>query len=144
MEYATREQAQQAVNQLSNQNLMGRLVYVREVGETQIRPGGHYVKPRVRIVRRNPGSSVPPAVAVADSLAALAAACQEDSTLGLLGPLEAEAVAVPAVRSMLLTSVPDPHPLSLLALPIALMLTLFIAPLQHWLAGSKGSLPTSQ
>lgn len=31
MEYATREQAQQAVTQLSNQNLMGRLVYVREV-----------------------------------------------------------------------------------------------------------------
>jgi len=31
VEYATREQAQQAVNTLSNQNLMGRLVYVREV-----------------------------------------------------------------------------------------------------------------
>ena len=34
MEYATREQAQQAVNTLSNQNLMGRLVYVREVSCT--------------------------------------------------------------------------------------------------------------
>lgn len=31
VEYATREQAQQAVNTLSNQTLMGRLVYVREV-----------------------------------------------------------------------------------------------------------------
>lgn len=31
MEYATRDQAQHAVNSLSNQNLMGRLVYVREV-----------------------------------------------------------------------------------------------------------------
>lgn len=31
VEYATREQAQNAVNTLSNQNLMGRLVYVREV-----------------------------------------------------------------------------------------------------------------
>ena len=31
MEYATRDQAQHAVNTLSNQNLMGRLVYVREV-----------------------------------------------------------------------------------------------------------------
>ena len=31
MEYATRDQAQNAVNSLSNQNLMGRLVYVREV-----------------------------------------------------------------------------------------------------------------
>jgi hypothetical protein len=34
VEYATREQAQQAVNTLSNQNLMGRLVYVREVWTT--------------------------------------------------------------------------------------------------------------
>ncbi|KAL9041778.1 MAG: hypothetical protein Q9214_003989 [Letrouitia sp. 1 TL-2023] len=31
VEYASREQAQQAVNTLSNQNLMGRLVYVREL-----------------------------------------------------------------------------------------------------------------
>lgn len=31
MEYATRDQAQAAVATLSNQNLMGRLVYVREV-----------------------------------------------------------------------------------------------------------------
>ena len=31
VEYATRDQAQVAVNTLSNQNLMGRLVYVREV-----------------------------------------------------------------------------------------------------------------
>lgn len=31
VEYATREQAQSAVSTLSNQNLMGRLVYVREV-----------------------------------------------------------------------------------------------------------------
>ena len=36
MEYATREQAQQAVNTLSNQNLMGRLVYVREVRLTSL------------------------------------------------------------------------------------------------------------
>jgi RNA recognition motif-containing protein len=34
VEYATREQAQQAVNMLSNQSLMGRLVYVREVRES--------------------------------------------------------------------------------------------------------------
>ena len=33
VEYATREQAQNAVATLSNQNLMGRLVYVREVRE---------------------------------------------------------------------------------------------------------------
>lgn len=33
VEYATRDQAQQAVAQLSNQTLMGRLVYVREVSK---------------------------------------------------------------------------------------------------------------
>lgn len=31
MEYANREQAQQAINDLSNKTLMGRMVYVREV-----------------------------------------------------------------------------------------------------------------
>ena len=35
VEYATRDQAQQAVSTLSNQNLMGRLVYVREVRSQQ-------------------------------------------------------------------------------------------------------------
>ena len=43
MEYATREQAQNAVATLSNQNLMGRLVYVREDREAEPRfsaPGG--------------------------------------------------------------------------------------------------------
>ena len=37
MEYATREQAQNAVATLSNQNLMGRLVYVREDREAEPR-----------------------------------------------------------------------------------------------------------
>ncbi|KAF3939229.1 hypothetical protein ABW19_dt0200168 [Dactylella cylindrospora] len=44
VEYATRDQAQNAVNTLSNQNLMGRLVYVREDREAEPRftgpPGG--------------------------------------------------------------------------------------------------------
>ncbi|KXX78538.1 Single-strand telomeric DNA-binding protein GBP2 [Madurella mycetomatis] len=43
VEYATREQAQAAVATLSNQNLMGRLVYVREDREAEPRfgpPGG--------------------------------------------------------------------------------------------------------
>ncbi len=40
VEYATREQAQNAVNTLSNQNLMGRLVYVREVCQYQLWRGG--------------------------------------------------------------------------------------------------------
>ena len=35
VEYATREQAQQAIQTLSNQSLMGRLVYVREVWTTR-------------------------------------------------------------------------------------------------------------
>lgn len=37
MEYATQEQAQNAVATLSNQNLMGRLVYVREDREAEPR-----------------------------------------------------------------------------------------------------------
>ncbi|KAK6388884.1 hypothetical protein LTR65_007164 [Meristemomyces frigidus] len=37
VEYATRDQAQEAINTLSNQNLMGRLVYVREDRETEPR-----------------------------------------------------------------------------------------------------------
>ncbi|KAL8818676.1 MAG: hypothetical protein Q9191_007890 [Dirinaria sp. TL-2023a] len=37
VEYATRDQAQQAVNTLSNQNLMGRLVFVREDREPEPR-----------------------------------------------------------------------------------------------------------
>lgn len=36
MEYATRDQAQNAVTTLSNQNLLGRLVYVREVRRTAL------------------------------------------------------------------------------------------------------------
>lgn len=43
VEYATREQAQNAVATLSNQNLMGRLIYVREDREAEPRfgpPGG--------------------------------------------------------------------------------------------------------
>ncbi|KLO98786.1 Gbp2p [Fusarium fujikuroi] len=66
VEYATREQAQAAVATLSNQNLMGRLVYVREDREAEPRfigatggnrfgggaPGGPGFEP--------PASSVPP------------------------------------------------------------------------------------
>jgi len=43
VEYATREQAQHAIATLSNQNLMGRLIYVREDRESEPRfgpPGG--------------------------------------------------------------------------------------------------------
>ena len=42
VEYATRDQAQTAVNTLSNQNLMGRLVYVREVKDSKRPPWSIY------------------------------------------------------------------------------------------------------
>ena len=117
MEYATREQAQQAVSQLSNQNLMGRLVYVREVCGALTPPGArHHVNTRFRIVSRNRGSSVLPAVPVADLLEVLSGVCPEDSILDLLVPLEppAAAAAAAAVRSMLPTFVPNPWSLCLL------------------------------
>jgi hypothetical protein len=38
VEYATREQAQNAISTLSNQSLMGRLVYVREAGHAPSKP----------------------------------------------------------------------------------------------------------
>lgn len=42
VEYASRDQAQQAITTLSNQNLMGRLVYVREVRAMDQRQMGQY------------------------------------------------------------------------------------------------------
>lgn len=58
VEYATRDQAQNAVNTLSNQNLMGRLVYVREVGSSM------RIQPRPR-----PGAStVPPPMSADEDL----------------------------------------------------------------------------
>lgn len=67
VEYATREQAQNAVNTLSNQNLMGRLVYVREVSKkaNPFTNGYPWVLICSRTGRRNPDSSVPPAAVVA-------------------------------------------------------------------------------
>ena len=50
VEYATREQAQQAVNTLSNQNLMGRLVYVREVRHTLQRQAISFIRPSIEKV----------------------------------------------------------------------------------------------
>ncbi|KAA8894272.1 hypothetical protein FN846DRAFT_913077 [Sphaerosporella brunnea] len=52
VEYATRDQAQTAVNTLSNQNLMGRLVYVREDREAEPRFNG---QPNVRAPYGAPG-----------------------------------------------------------------------------------------
>ena len=38
VEYATKDEAQNAINTLSNRNLMGRLIYVREVSSLTHRP----------------------------------------------------------------------------------------------------------
>ncbi|PHH83466.1 hypothetical protein CDD83_2983 [Cordyceps sp. RAO-2017] len=59
VEYATREQAQQAVAQLSNQNLMGRLVYVREDREAEPRFIGATAGNRGAFVGAMPGGFNP-------------------------------------------------------------------------------------
>jgi RNA recognition motif-containing protein len=38
VEYATKDEAQNAINTLSNRSLMGRLIYVREVSSLTLRP----------------------------------------------------------------------------------------------------------
>lgn len=65
MEYATRDQAQNAVATLSNQNLMGRLVYVREVRIlVWLIAIGHDIEVGIRTVRRNLDSAPPEAEVV--------------------------------------------------------------------------------
>ncbi|KAK8131000.1 hypothetical protein PG984_007438 [Apiospora sp. TS-2023a] len=60
VEYATRDQAQNAVATLSNQNLMGRLVYVREVRIlVWLIAIGHDIEVGIRTVRRNLDSAPP-------------------------------------------------------------------------------------
>lgn len=104
MEYATRDQAQQAVAQLSNQNLMGRLVYVREVGGTEFRSGGLDIKVRLRIVRRNLDLLVPRVVTVADleaasAEAAVMAACPRSTQATAAVPPAAPLAAALADKS---------------------------------------------
>lgn len=68
MEYATREQAQNAVATLSNQNLMGRLIYVREVRFSTALSVDQSVAKRVdRIVRPNLALARPVALVAAAS-----------------------------------------------------------------------------
>jgi hypothetical protein len=59
VEYATREQAQNAVATLSNQNLMGRLVYVREVRDPESPALVRSLTARDRIVKQSLGSLAP-------------------------------------------------------------------------------------
>lgn len=66
VEYATRDQAQNAVNTLSNQQLMGRLVYVREVSST-FRLNGQKKLTVFRIVKQSPVSLLQMLVVAVDS-----------------------------------------------------------------------------
>lgn len=88
MEYATREQAQNAVNTLSNQNLMGRLVYVREVSPLDISHEFPFWKRHrltvPRIEKLSPDSLVPAAAEEA-----LEAACRAVILATAAAPLEA-------------------------------------------------------
>ena len=61
VEYATREQAQQAVNTLSNQNLMGRLVYVREASTNVLSTKQHHVVDASQDREAEPRFTGPPA-----------------------------------------------------------------------------------
>ena len=113
MEYATREQAQHAVNTLSNQNLMGRLVYVREVrssrdlsscsfappsiGDESGRSYGWADENRFRIVRSNLALRDRPAALVEVTRGVLLVA---DTRAGIV-----EQVAEADVSSMCPTSV---------------------------------------
>lgn len=49
VEYSTKEEAQNAINMMSNKNLMGRLIYVREVSNsslTMLNPSNTFIGPR--------------------------------------------------------------------------------------------------
>lgn len=116
VEYATREQAQNAVNTLSNQNLMGRLVYVREVrpllegpcsrsfatpsiGDKVARSYDCADRNRVRIVRSNLALLDQPGLEEATKELLLVAATQAVSAE------QVQAVVAADVSSMCLTSV---------------------------------------
>jgi len=102
VEYATREQAQNAVATLSNQNLMGRLIYVREVRYSTSPRADHSVaKDMRRIVRPNLALAHQ---AVAVEVASLAVPVELlPSLVDLMGATEASTpacLAAAAARSM--------------------------------------------
>jgi hypothetical protein len=99
VEYATREQAQAAVAQLSNQNLMGRLVYVREVSNNSCNPMEGTKLTESRTVKLSLGSSELLAE-TAVALQAAQAVCLVISTLDMAVVPPAEVLVVAAVRSM--------------------------------------------
>lgn len=92
VEYATRDQAQNAVNTLSNQNLMGRLVYVREVRPPHLYDVRNILNMQNnRIANRSP-ASVAPAAAVDTTAVRPAEASAEATVVVLLA-----AATLPAV-----------------------------------------------
>jgi RNA recognition motif-containing protein len=128
VEYATREQAQNAVNTLSNQNLMGRLVYVREV--CYVTP---FVKPWLtrfqRTVKPSPVSSVVLLVVISAPVVVASAV------------VSAVLPEMLAVKSMFQTFV-----LSFTPIPsrtLSESVNTFVASIQCWLARPEGSVPPS-
>ncbi len=120
MEYATREQAQQAVNTLSNQNLMGRLVYVREVcSHSQLIPSQLGLTHLNRIVKPNLDSQDPQREVAADTMEHLVEASEADSEREW-----APVVAVVAVKFMSPTFVSNPF-ISFLKICSAILLTFY-------------------
>ncbi len=107
MEYATREQAQQAVNTLSNQNLMGRLVYVREVcSHSQLTCPRSRFTYLNRIVKPSLDSQDHQRAVAADTTEYLVADLEVDSAVGW-----APVRAVVVVKSMSPTFVSNPFDL---------------------------------
>lgn len=99
VEYATRDQAQNAVSTLSNQNLMGRLVYVREVTTNLL--AAHFwgtgAKMDSRIVRPSRDSTRPAAVGVAMVVALALAAAWATAVVPAPAPVPVPVLAVTAV-----------------------------------------------
>ena len=81
MEYATRDQAQQAIATLSNQSLMGRLVYVREVWHRILTALYRFLIKQYRTEKPNPDSLAHPPEAIS------AEACEVASKLEVLVPV---------------------------------------------------------
>lgn len=116
VEYATREQAQNAVNTLSNQNLMGRLVYVREVCIWSALGTSTVTDPNipVRTVKPNPDSSVAPRAAISVPLGAV---------VPLVAMVAVILAPVPAAASSMSPTFVVPLTPGLFSLPCQVVLT---------------------
>lgn len=102
VEYATREQAQNAVNSLSNQSLMGRLVYVREVCRSpRLRMRGFHTESVDRTVKPSPVSSVVPRAAISAVVAAVASVVDLVAAMAVL-PAEVPLVVSSMCRTFVI------------------------------------------